>query len=59
MGLAADARGQAQTKDRDIFPDDAVREKPSAASQIEDIGSGIEEGKEVQSELKLEGKNRD
>ena len=39
-----DSTGQAQTRKRDIFPDDAVREKPSAASQIEDNNnSGIEE----------------
>ena len=39
-----DSTGQAQTRERDIFPDDAVREKPSAASQIEDNNnSGIEE----------------
>ena len=37
--LATDARRQAQTRERAIFPDDAVREKPSAASQIEDLGS--------------------
>ncbi len=37
--LATDAHRHAQTKERDIFPDDAVREKPSAASQLKDIHS--------------------
>jgi EpsI family protein len=37
--LTADTRRHTQTKERDIFPDDDVREKPSAASQIDGIVS--------------------